>query len=211
MNQDQRERFKELVNRLRGDMSLREFSDLAKIPFGTVSSWDKSVGSKSKEHIRAYVSSEVGKRELQDLEDYLTGRIDLDLFLDPQHKLKETLNQFSLQKVRVWIKNRTNLNEKITLLNDLVEQVGGVAIANSSLRLSQSIQSLLDSGRFASIEQIAEHTGIKQDRLRLLYKGEALPCEDEVMALSPLLPEDIKELRRVYVTGELEPEPPPSI
>ena len=211
MNQDQRGRFKELVNRLRGDMSLREFSDLAQIPFGTVSSWDKSVGSKSKEHIRAYVSSEVGKRELQDLEDYLTGRIDLDLFLDPQHKLKETLNQFSLQKVRVWIKNRTNLNEKITLLNDLVEQVGGVAIANSSLRLSQSIQSLIDSGRFTSIEQIAQHTGIKQDRLSLLYKGEALPCEDEVMALSPLLPEDIKELRRVYVTGELEPEPPPSI
>ena len=206
VNAQQRHRWETLLTTLQDGTSQRDFAARIGVPPGTIATWKKAVGTKSKLAIVRFVSEGWGPRDLDDLDAYLDGDLSLPDFLDPQYKLHEALARFNLATVRAWIKNRANLDEKLTLLHDLTQQVGGIARANSSLRLSQSIQALLDSGdpKFTNLHSIARVTGINVKRLVLLYKGEAMPCEDEVLALSPYLPEDIEELRRVYVTGQTE-------
>jgi transcriptional regulator with XRE-family HTH domain len=195
----QKQRLVELINHLQGDMPLREFADAIGINHSSIVNWlsqKGGIGAKGRQALADYL-----KRSVQDLVDYLDEKYTLLEFLDPQFKLEEQISSFNVDNVSSWIQYRANLDEKLRLLNELIQQVGGIARDKSTTRLRRSLQALLDSGEYDDLKQIAEQVGLKPDRLDKFYRGESLPCEDEITALSPLLPDDVEELRRLYVTG----------
>lgn len=189
-------RLNALIDQLRGDYPWRTLGDLLDFNYTNLIRAKQvgRLGAKGKLAIANYL-----KRKVSDIDAYLGGEVELYELLDPQFGLSESLNGFNVDTVSTWIRYRANLDEKIRLHQELSQQIAGIARGKASAHLRASLQCLLDDGQ--TIEKIADQTGLKPARLKQFYRGERLPCEDEVVALAPLLPENLEDLQRLYVTG----------
>lgn len=200
--QTRRAQIQTLVDRLRGETPWRDFAEsLGNINYTAITSWLKAgkVGEKGKRILADFLH-----RSVKDIEDYLEGKYTIDEFLDPQFKLSEKINGYTEEGVSAWIRYRTNLQQKVRLHRELSEQISGIALDKTTIRLQRSLQTLLDSEQYKNSGEIAEEVGLSKERIDQFLRGEALPCEDEITALAPILAQDIDELRRVYITGSHE-------
>jgi len=200
--QTRRAQIQMLVERLRGETPWRDFAaSLGNINYTAITPWLKTgkVGEKGKRILADFLH-----RSVKDIEDYLEGKYTIDEFLDPQFKLSEKINGYTEEGVSAWIRYRANLQQKVRLHRELSEQISGIALDKTTIRLQRSLQTLLDSEHYKDSSEIAEEIGLSKERIDQFLRGEALPCEDEITALAPILAQDIDELRRVYITGSHE-------
>ena len=191
-----------LIQRLRGETPWREFAaSMGDINHTAIIPWLKTgnVGEKGKRVLATFL-----RRSVRDVEDYLDGKYTIDQFLDPQFKLSEKINGYTEEGISAWIRYRSNLQQKVRLHRELSEQISGIALDKTTLRLQRSLQSLLSSRQYGDSSEIAEEIGLSKERIDQFLRGEALPCEDEITALAPILAQDIDELRRAYITGSHE-------
>jgi hypothetical protein len=195
---EEKQRLLQLLERLQGNKTLRWMAAQLKLGSqSTIHRWRNTgiISGEGKIAIARYLG-----RSIEDLDSYLSGKVCLDELLDPKRRF-EHLAKLTSDDVLYWLRWRASLRDKVQIAQELNTLLYGLLIDSKAKSLSHSINAVIQSGRYPSLQKIAETIGISANRLDNLMSGEESPTEADLIALSSVLNGDTERLLKDYLAG----------
>ncbi|WP_414574278.1 helix-turn-helix domain-containing protein [Nostoc sp. CCY 9925] len=195
---EEKQRLQKLLERLQGNKTLRWIASELKLGSqSTIHRWRNTgiISAEGKISIARYLG-----RSIEDIDSYLSGRVGLDDLLDPKRRF-EHLTKLTRDDVLYWLRWRASLRDKVQVAQELNTLLYNLLIDRKAESLGKSINAVIQSGRYPSLEAIAQMVGISSQRLNNLITGEESPTEDDLIALSGVLDCDTQQLLKDYLAG----------
>ncbi|BAZ20986.1 hypothetical protein NIES4073_18640 [Kalymmatonema gypsitolerans NIES-4073] len=195
---DEKQRLIQLLDRLQENKSLRWIAQQLKLGSqSTIYRWRKtgSISGEGKIAVARYLG-----RSVEDIDHYLSGKVGLEELLDPQRRFNYWA-KLTVDDVLYWLKWRASLRDKVHIAQELNALLYGLLIDTKTKSFSHSIHAVIESGRYSSLQKIAQTSGIPVERLDDLMSGDESPTEADLVALSGVLDTNIERLLKDYLAG----------